>query len=268
VRLFLSLFLASLLLFSPTSAKVKKVSFDAQAAWSYIKDLASDSMQGRESGQPSGAIGEEYIASKFKEWGLEPAGDNGTYFQNFTIEHRNIKEGVKLEIIAEKTRRDFYYGEDWRVQRFSGSGHFTAELVFVGYGIHAPDKEHDDYAGVDVKGKIVIFTTETPQRLEKKLGNATKIEKRIEAAQKLGARGVIFFKLSTAASRYFRVRLKKEQYKPDFVVLSVERKVMDFIFKDLSTEIRYSIPAMGRRAKLPKTLETGVKAFVLSLIHI
>jgi hypothetical protein len=243
-------------------AKVKKVSFDAQAAWSYIKDLASDSMRGRKSGQPSGAIGEEYIASKFKEWGLEPAGDNGTYFQNFTIEHRNIKEGVKLEIIAEKTRRDFYYGEDWRVQRFSGSGHFTAELVFVGYGIHAPDKEHDDYAGVDVKGKIVIFTTETPQRLKKKLGDATKMEKRIEAAQKLGARGVIFFKLSTASSRYFRVRLKKEQYKPDFVVLSVERKVMDFIFKDLSTEISYPIPAMGRRAELPKSLETGVKAFV------
>jgi len=262
VRIYISLFLTFFLLFSPTAAKVKKVAFDVQAAWSYIKDLASDSMQGRKSGQPSGVMGEEYIASKFKEWGLEPAGDKGTYFQNFTIEHRNIEEGIALEIIAENARRDFYYGEDWRVQRFSGSGHFTAELVFVGYGIHAPDKEHDDYAGVDVKGKIVLFTTETPQRLEKKLGNATKMEKRIEAAQKLGARGAIFFRLSTAASRYFRVRLKKEQYKPDFVVLSVERKVMDFIFKDLSTEIRYSIPAMGRRAKLPKTLETGVKAFV------
>jgi len=262
VRIFLSLFLTSLLLLSPTVAKVKKVSFDSQAAWSYIKDLASDSMQGRESGQPSGVMGEEYIESKLKEWGLEPAGDNGTYYQNFTIEHRNIKVGVKLEIIAEKTRRDFYYGEDWRVQRFSGSGNFTAELVFIGYGIHAPEKKHDDYAGVDVKGKIVLFSSEVPQRLEKKLGDATKMEKRIEAAQKLGARGAIFFRLSTAASRYFRVRLKKEQYKPDFVVLSVERKVMDFIFKDLSTEIRYSIPAMGRRAELPKSLETRVKAFV------
>jgi len=262
MRIYISLFLTFFLLFSPTAAKVKKVSFDAQAAWSYIKDLAPDSMQGRESGQPSGVMGEEYIASKFKEWGLEPAGDNGTYYQNFTIEHRNIKVGVKLEIIAENARRDFYYGEDWRVQRFSGSGKFTAELVFVGYGIHAPDKEHDDYAGVDVKGKIVLFSSDTPQGLEKKLGDATKMAKRIEAAQKLGARGAIFFRLSTTASRYFRVRLEKEQYKSDFVILSAERKVMDFIFKDLSTEIRYSIPAMGRRAELPKTLETGVKAFV------
>jgi len=262
VRIFLSLFLTSLLLFSPTAAKVKKVAFDAQAAWSYIKDLTSDSMQGRKSGQPGGAIGAEYIASKFKEWDLEPAGDNGTYYQNFTIEHRDIKVGVKLEIIAENARRDFYYGEDWRVQRFSGSGNFTAEIVFVGYGIHAPEKEHDDYAGVDVKGKIVVFSFDTSKRLEKKLGDATKMAKRIEAAQKLGARGAIFFRLSRTASRYFRVGLEKEQYKSDFVILSAERKVMDFIFKDLSTEIRYSIPAMGRRSKLPKTLETGVKAFV------
>ncbi len=262
MRIFLSLFLTSLLLFSPTVAKVKKVAFDAQATWSYIKDLTSDSMQGRKSGQPGGTMGEEYIASKFKEWGLEPAGDNGTYFQNFTMEHRNIKVGVKLEIIAKKARRDFYYGEDWRIQRFSGSGNFTAEIVFIGYGIHAPEKKHDDYAGVDVKGKIVVFTTETPQRLEKKLGDATKMTKRIEAAQTLGARGAILFRLSTTSSRYSRVRLEKEQYKSDFVILSAERKVMDFIFKDLSTEIRYSIPAMGRKAELPKSLETGVKAFV------
>jgi aminopeptidase YwaD len=261
VKILISLFITFLLLFSPTAAKVKEVAFDAQAAWSYIKDLASDSMQGRESGQPSGVMGEEYVASKLKEWSIEPAGDNGTYFQNFTIEHRNIKEGVKLEIIAEKTRRDFYYGEDWRVQRFSGSGHFTAELVFIGYGIHAPEKEYDDYAGVDVKGKIVLFSTDTPQKLEKDLGDKTKMEKRIEAAQKLGARGAIVFRPSTAESRYFRMRLKKELYKPDFVLLSVERKVTDFIFKDLKTELRHLIGEIDEKLK-PQSLETGVKAFV------
>jgi aminopeptidase YwaD len=261
VKILISLFITFLLLFSPTAAKVKEVAFDAQAAWSYIKDLASDSMQGRESGQPSGVMGEEYVASKLKEWSIEPAGDNGTYFQNFTIEHRNIKEGVKLEIIAEKTRRDFYYGEDWRVQRFSGSGHFTAELVFIGYGIHAPEKEYDDYAGVDVKGKIVLFSTDTPQKLEKDLGDLTKMEKRIEAAQKLGARGAIVFRPSTAESRYFRMRLKKELYKPDFVLLSVERKVTDFIFKDLKTELRHLIGEIDEKLK-PQSLETGVKAFV------
>jgi len=51
--------------------------------------LASDSMEGRESGQPGGVKAEEYIAAKFREWGLKPAGDNGTFFQNLTLEHRH-----------------------------------------------------------------------------------------------------------------------------------------------------------------------------------
>jgi hypothetical protein len=262
MKIFISLLLTFFILFTPTAAKVEKAVFDAQAAWSYIKDLASDSMLGRKSGQPGGRMAEEYVASKLKGWGLEPAGDNGTYFQGFTIEYQNIEQGVALEIITEKKTRDFYYGEDWGVVRFSGSGHFTAELVFTGYGIHAPDKKYDDYEGVDVKGKIVVFSADTPPGLEKKLADAAKMEKRIEAAQELGARGAILFRLSPTSSRYFRVRLGKEQYKPDFVILSAERKVMDFIFKDLRTEIHYPIPAMGRRAELPQSLETGVKAFV------
>jgi aminopeptidase YwaD len=261
VKIFLSLLLTSLLLLSPTAAKVKKVAFDAQATWSYIKDLTADSMQGRKSGQPGAALAEEYIASKFKEWGLEPAGDNGTYFENFTIEHRNISQGVKLEIIAENAKRDFYYGEDWRVQRYSGSGNFSAELVFVGYGINAPEKEYDDYAGVDVKGKIVLFSTATPQKLEKKLGDLAKMDKRIEAAQKLGARAAITFRPSTSQSRYSRSGIGKELYKPDFVFLSVESKVTGFIFKDLKTEIRALMREIDSKAK-PQSLETGVKAFV------
>jgi hypothetical protein len=240
---------------------VKKVAFDAQATWSYIEDLTADSMQGRKSGQPGGAMGEDYIASKFKEWGLEPAGDNGTYFENFTIEHRNISQGVKLEIIAENARRDFYYGEDWRVQRYSGSGSFSAELVFVGYGIHAPEKEYDDYAGVNIKGKIVFFSTATPQKLAKKLGGMAKMDKRIAAAQKLGARAVITFRPSTTQSRYSRSRLGKELYKPDFIILSAESKVTNFIFKDLKQELRQLTREIDSKGK-PQSFETGVKAFV------
>lgn len=258
----IGLLLVFFLLISPSLAKDKKVEFDAQAAWSYIKDLAADFMQGRKSGQPGGVMGEEYIASKFKEWGLEPAGDNGTYFQNFTIEHRNIGEGVAFEIITDKARRDFYYGEDWRVQRYSGSGHFTAEIVFVGYGIHAPKEEYDEYAGVDVKGKVVLFATSAPQRLQKKLGDAVNMDKRVEAAQKLGACGILAFRPSTSTqSRYFRMSVDKKLYKPDFVMLSVEGKVTDFIFKDLKTDLRSVFRKMSKTSK-PVSFETGEKIFV------
>jgi hypothetical protein len=186
LRKFIIFLLALLLLAAPSFAKVKKVAFDEKAALSYIKDLSSDSMMGRKSGQPGAAIAEEYVASKFKEWGLERAGDNGTYFQNFT-----------MEVISEKARRSFYYEDDWRVQRLSGSGHFAAEIVFVGYGIHAPDKDYDDYAGVDLKGKLALLLIESPTRLEEKLSEEAKIENRIKAAQEQGALGILGFRRSS-----------------------------------------------------------------------
>jgi len=253
--------LAVILLAAPSLAKVKKVVFDEKAALSYIKDLASDSMMGRKSGQPSAAVAEEYIASKFKEWGVEPAGDNGTYFQNFTIEHSNVEEGVVLEVMSEKGRRSFYYGDDWRVQKLSGSGHFTAEIVFIGYGIHAPEKDYDDYAGVDLKGKLALISIESPSKLEEKLEDEAKIENRIKAAQEQGALGVLGFRRPSAQRRYFRFRLKKEIYRPDFVILTVEDKVTNFIFKDLKTELRYLLQEMDKKSK-PMSLETGVKTFV------
>jgi len=166
MRVIIRLILVFYISLWPSLARDKKVSFDAQAALSYIKELASDSMMGRESGQASGVMAEEYIASRLKEWGVEPGGENGTYFQHLNINHYNIAAGVKFEVVAEKARRNFYYRDDWRVWRFSGSGHFTAEIVFVGYGIHAPEKGYDDYAGVNVDGKIVLLILETPISLE------------------------------------------------------------------------------------------------------
>ena len=264
MKKFIGVMLMVFILFSPSFTKDKKatkVTFDAKAAWTYIRDMSTDEMRGRKSGQLSGVMGEEYVASKFKEWGLEPAGDNGTYFQNFTIEHRNVEEGVKFEIVTARERRDFYYGDNWRIQRYSGSGHFSEEIVFVGYGIHAPDKEYDDYAGVDVKGKVVMFTTGSPQKLAKKLGDAATSEKKIDAAQKLGARGIIVFRNTPSTGRFYGIGVRKEQYKPDFLILSIESNVTDFIFKDLKTETRYLFREIDSKGK-PQSFTTGVRAFV------
>lgn len=245
----------------PAVGKDKKISFDEQAAWSYIKALADDSMQGRKSGHPGHEKAEKYIAGKFKEWGLEPAGDNGSYFQEFTVEYRYVNQGAALEIWTEKLRRSFYNREDWRVQSYSGSGNFVAEVVFAGYGIHAPDKNYDDFDGVDVKGKLVLFTTDVPKKLEKKLEEEAKIDNRVKAAKKLGALGVMAFKPPTSTSRYFRLRVSKELYDPDFVILTVESRITDFIFKELKTDLRYPFMQIEEKGK-PQSFATGVKAFV------
>jgi hypothetical protein len=224
--------------------------------------MAADAMLGRKSGQLGGAMGEKYISAKFKEWGLEPAGEQGSYFQEFTIEHNNVEEGVIFEVITDKARRDFYYGDDWRVQRYSGSGHFTAEIMFVGYGIQAPDQKRDDYAGLDVNDKILLMSAAVPPTLANKIGDAATIDGRIKTAQDMGALGVLVFRPSSpGASSYFRMRIDKKLHDPEFVILSIEDRVTNFIFKELPMDFGRSFRRTGA-GQLPKSFATGVKAFV------
>ena len=73
MKKFIGITLVIFLLFSPAltnGKKTEKFTFDAKAAWTYIKEMSTDEMEGRRSGQPGGVMGEEYVASKFKEWGL------------------------------------------------------------------------------------------------------------------------------------------------------------------------------------------------------
>ncbi|MBM3285647.1 MAG: hypothetical protein FJY81_07210, partial [Candidatus Aminicenantes bacterium] len=131
------------LLFPPGGAGPERTaSFDARAALGYVGDLAADAMLGRKSGQPGGVLAEEYLASRLREWGIEPGGVDGTFFQPFTFPHSNIGPGVRMEIISGRGKRNFDYEEGWRVWPYSGSTHVTTEVVFVGYGIHAPGKDY------------------------------------------------------------------------------------------------------------------------------
>jgi hypothetical protein len=134
--------------------------------------------------------------------------------------------------------------------------------VFVGYGIHAPDQKHDDYAGVDVKNKILLMSASIPSTLENKLGDAATVDGRIKTAQDAGALGVLVFRPSSpGASSYFRMRIDKKLYNPEFVILSVEDRVTDFIFKELPTDFGRSFRRTGA-GSLPKSFASGVKAFV------
>jgi len=246
---------------APAQAQESTIPFDGTAAWSYVRDLASDAMEGRLSGQPGAARAEEYIASRFREWGLEPAGDNGSYFQAFTIEHNHLFPGVVFEITNEHEKRSFYYGEGWRVLPFSGSGHFMAEIVFAGFGIHAPTKEYDDYSGIDAKGKLVLITAGFPAKLDEELEEEGKLDNRILAARRSGAAGVIVYQPTPGTGRSARIRPTKEIYDPDFVILSGEQGVVRFIFEDLDTDLNNLLGEINRTSE-QRSFSTGVRAFV------
>ena len=161
-----------------------------------VKYLASDALKGRGDGSPELDQAADYIAAKFKEAGLEPAGDNGTYFQNFEIT-TGAQLGAKNELrIAGATPK---INSDFIPILFSNTAEFDGPLVFAGYGITAPEYKYDDYSGIDAKDKIVVVFEHEPQEEDANsvfLGkdftaHASFTNKAINARMH-GAKGIIF----------------------------------------------------------------------------
>lgn len=122
--------------------------------------LASKELKGRLSGSKEYYKAADFIAGEFSKIGLKPLG-NKNYFQNFKIEYNEIIAPCKFALVENgKTIKQFSPGNDYTCRGFTGSGHFTAPVVFAGYGFS--DAAYDDYAGLDVKGKIVLMFKQVP----------------------------------------------------------------------------------------------------------
>jgi hypothetical protein len=155
----LSLFLVLLaattaLATAPEQTKaVDRLSYD-------VHFLASDALEGRYSGSPGARTAAEFIAARFRDLGLKPQGEDG-FFQKFTF-IAGVKPGNGNRLRLGGTP-DATLGVDFQPLAFSSSGSAAGEVVFAGYGIRAKDLKYDDYAGLDVKGKIVLVLRFSPE---------------------------------------------------------------------------------------------------------
>jgi hypothetical protein len=129
--------------------------------------LAADDMQGREAGTEGHRKAAAYVASRFAEIGLEPLGDGGTYLQDIAfLETRPVPGSQALILhrgdgdVALDAGRDYVLSGGYGQAEDS----ITAPLVFAGFGIQAPAYDHDDFAGIDVAGKILVVLTGAPPR--------------------------------------------------------------------------------------------------------
>jgi len=133
-----------------------------------VKSLASDKLKGRGDGSKELDQAAAYIAKRFRKFGLQPAGDNRTYLQHFTM-----TVGAKLGptnslAYSNGARKTLVPLQDFVPFSFSADGSFDAPFVFAGYGITAPDLHYDDYAHLDVKDKFVIVLRHEPQEDDEK----------------------------------------------------------------------------------------------------
>src|SRR5690242_13070872 len=130
-----------------------------------VRFLSLDLLEGRGTGQRGGDIAAEYIGTQFWLDGLKPAGDNGTFFQKVPMV--GITPGSETTFVLAPKRGDElqlkplddYVAYD-ETQRASDD--IDADIVYVGYGIQAPEYQWDDYKGVDVRGKVLLMLVNEP----------------------------------------------------------------------------------------------------------
>ena len=175
----------------------------------HVRLLSHDLLEGRGTGQRGGDIAAEYMATQFAEYGLKPAGDNGSYLQKVplvgitTLPETHFvllpKQGAPMDLKP----LDEYVAYDQTQQSQSD---IAADIVYVGYGIEAPEYNWDDYKGVDVRGKVLLMLVNEPPSDDPKFfkGKALTYYGRwtykYEEAARKGAVGVILIHREDMAS--------------------------------------------------------------------
>jgi hypothetical protein len=130
-----------------------------------LKYLTSDECEGRGVGTKGLDLAADYIARGFAQAGLKPAGDKGTFFQNFQVSGgARIEKPATLVLTGPLGQSITLKTDDqFTVQRSSGAGTADGGIVFAGYGLTVPKLGYDDYAGLDVAGKVVIILRQSPR---------------------------------------------------------------------------------------------------------
>jgi Zn-dependent M28 family amino/carboxypeptidase len=131
----------------------------------HVRFLSHDLLEGRGTGQRGGDIAAEYIAAQFALSGLKPAGDNGSYLQKVPMVGITPGADTRFTLIpAHGPSMDLKVLDDYVAydQTQQPESSVDAEIVYVGYGIEAPEYNWDDYKGVDVKGKVLLMLVNEP----------------------------------------------------------------------------------------------------------
>jgi aminopeptidase YwaD len=239
-------------------AAVGKVS--AEAIKRHVNFLASDKLQGRRAGTPEADEAAKYIAGEFRRSGLKPMSAAG-FLQPFTFvsgvklgnqnsfEVTNKRFGRVLQSESSFSRTDLKVGEDYMPLAFSSSQPAKGDLIFAGYGIGAPELQYDNYAGLDVKGKIVVILRGSPDgnnphgKFAEYTAPGLEIQKKTIKAREKGASGVIFI---SEEAKFSNDRLSKMRHDLNFLdagipALVVSRQVAESMLASAKTTLADAI---------------------------
>jgi len=177
----------------------------------HIEFLADDSLKGRKTGTQEYEVSAQYVARHFNKYGLKPSAVDGSWFQSVPlIESKLDKSSAQMVLHSNNKQQILNYYEEFFTfpSAISEQDTINAPLVFVGYGISSKELNHDDYANIDVTGKITVFINGRPNTFPSEEGaHVSDIREKIKHAAEHGAVGVIAIN-SPKSKTYYNLREK------------------------------------------------------------
>ena len=231
------LIIFSLISFTTYCQQAQNPEITAEEIKQHIGYLASDELKGRDSGSDEILKAAEYIADEFAEYGLKPAFE-GDYFQEFPfVKTIELTDNNSLTFTEKGKEISPKLWEDYITVPFSGNANVNAKLVFAGFGISATDLEYDDYAGINVKDKIVIVFRNTPEPdvPHSEFDAFSPLRKKASVARDKGAAAIIFmnpYDENKTSDDLVKFNFDRGGSITGFSVVSIKRNIIEDIFKD------------------------------------
>jgi len=235
-----------LILVSQGLSQNTEIRVDGQDIADLITTMSGDEHLGRKPLTPEFFKLHEWAADKFKTWGLEPAGDGGTYFQAVPITGRRgtyaFSTGTPQMII---NGREFFakLGDFSLDYRSTTNKKISGGIVFAGFGISSPDKGLDEYEGIEAQGKFVFVLKGSPNSARSARGSSSRASRgddwameakdstKIMVAYDKGAAGIILYDSDTENRRSQRTPIYKSPFTRDFMVVSqISERVFQWLF--------------------------------------
>jgi Zn-dependent M28 family amino/carboxypeptidase len=158
-------FLLFVALCSPLLAQ-ESPAFDGKSWWEHVKVIASDEMEGRDTGSPGLKKAQAYIVEELKKSGIQPAGSEG-FYQPIEFISRQLDESrSSMALVRNGKVEPLVFGEDDNLNKpVDPLPHVDAPLIFAGYGLRIPEMNYDDFAGIDAKGKVLVVFSGSPSEV-------------------------------------------------------------------------------------------------------
>jgi len=253
----------------PDEAKILKVlnTISGSSIMEYDKELCSPKYAGRLTGTKEYDMSAKWAYSLFKKWGIKPAGDKGTYLQKFPNPYTLVLDAGEVILnnpAGSAKPKKYTYETEYYPDATSDKGTVTAEVVYVGYGITAPELDYDDYKGVDVKGKIVLYNPEIPVSPGRDVETFKKWrpysfhDYKAKNAAAHGAAGVLYnYHLANPNCVFVKGLIKAD----------IGKAITDDIFKGTGKALDTLIASI-RKNKKPQSFSTGkIVTIKINTIH-